>query len=501
MWSLSIKNPGSEPVQIKLRPGKMVIGRNVTSDIVITDAAASRRHAEIYLDSLSELATIIDLKSSNGTYVNRQRISGLFRLQDNDVIRIGQSVMHLTKHAAEAPGQKGNTDTRLFTRELVLEAVDENPILLYEMAQKLNTVLDIDSAISQVTDLIKKAMGVDVCEVILAKDFNQINMENADDLKVKAIRESSVERSAMALCVPIISDGKPLGLIYMEKNRSDAIPFIERDMQLAVAVSHQTALTIQRMDLLDKTRKDEQVKQLLLRFVSPVEAQDILKSFMKTGNLPGLTEKKVTVMVVEIADANELAERIGPTYFSYILNGFYQHATKAVFKRGGMVKYLGDGVIAVFMEAQDRPCPEERAVSVGLEIVDFIKNLGADDPSRACVVGVAINTGKAMVGYVGTQERAEFNVMGDLIKVSYRMQDYARPNRVFVGPKTVEPLLNKYLIKKTGSLTMQGREKPIQVYEVASVKTAPFVEKDPDVSSAFKEVAERLKAHLKDDEG
>ncbi len=121
MWSLTITNPRSEPLQIKLTPGKMLIGRLVTSDIVINDSAASRRHAEIYFDSVSEVVSINDLKSSNGTYVNRQKITGFYRLQNGDVIRIGQTVMHLTKITNVATDQKDISGTRHFTRELVLE--------------------------------------------------------------------------------------------------------------------------------------------------------------------------------------------------------------------------------------------------------------------------------------------------------------------------------------------------------------------------------------------
>ncbi len=112
-----------------------------------------------------------------------------------------------------------------------------------------------------------------------------------------------------------------------------------------------------------------------------------------------------------------------------------------------------------------------------------------------CVVGVAINTGKAMVGYVGTQERAEFNVMGNLIKMTYRMQEHALPNRIFVGASTAEAIHNKYLVQKAGSLMMIGSEQPIQVFEVSLVKTAPFVQEDNEMAAAFKAIAEKLKAH------
>jgi class 3 adenylate cyclase len=494
MWSLTITNPKSEPIQIKLTPGKMSIGRAVTSDIVINDVAASRRHAELYFDSMSEVVKINDLKSSNGTYVNRQKITGYYRLQNGDVIRIGQTVMHLTKITDAEAVQKDISGTHLFTRELVLESVEEHPILLNEITEKLNTVDNIDSAISLVTDLIKRSMGVDICEIILAKNFNIMNIEGADNLKVSAIRKSSIEISPLAMCVPVISSEKPLALIYLEKNRPGATPFENRDLQLVVAISHQTALTMERIELLEKIRKEGQVKQLLLRFISPSEAEETLKDYLRTGNLPDLTEKKVTVLFVEIAYSTGIAERIGPRRFSFILNSFYQYATQVVFKKGGIVKFLGDGVLAVFMETKDAPCPEERAISVGREIIEFVKKADPSEPDQSIVVGVAINTGRAMVGYFGSQERVEFNVMGNLIKMTYRMQEYALPNRIFIGASTAEVINNKYLVQKTGSLKIIGREQPLQVYEVSLAKISPFVQMENDMSAAFKAIAEKLKA-------
>jgi class 3 adenylate cyclase len=494
MWSLTITNPRSEPLQIKLTPGKMMIGRLVTSDIVINDVAASRRHAEIYFDSMSEVVSINDLKSSNGTYVNRQKITGFYRLQNGDVIRIGQTVMHLTKITNTPGDQKEISGTRHFTRELVLESVDEHPILLYEITEKLNTVVNIDSAITMVVDLIKRSMGVDICEVIMAQDFNRVTMEGANNITTKAIRNSSVEVSPLALCVPVVSNEKPLALIYIEKNRQGALPFDKRDMQLAVAISHQTALTMIRIELLEKIRREGQVKQLLLRFVSPIEADDILKDYLKTGKLPDLTEKKVTVLFVEIADSSGFAERIGPKQFSLFMNSFYQYMTQIVFKKGGMVKYLGDGVLAVFMETKGELSPEEKAVGVAREIIEFVKKSDQQDPNQTCEIGVAMNTGNAIVGYVGTQERAEFNVMGNLIKMTYRMQERAIPNRIFVGESTAEAITNKYPVQKAGSLTMVGSEQPIQVYEISLAKTSPFIQEDNDMVAAFKAIAEKLKA-------
>ena len=386
MWSLTITSPKSQPLQIKLTSGKMVIGRLFTSDIVINDVAASRRHAEIYFDSITEMLRIRDLGSSNGTYVNRQKISGYYRLHYGDVIRIGQTEMHLANISNEITAQKTVPGTRAFSRELVLEAIDEHPIPLNEITEELNTVVDIDSATSLVIDVIKRTMEVDVCEIILATDFKKINMGNLDDLMVRSIRDSSVEVSPLAMCVPVIGTGKPYALILLKKNNPQARPFNKSEMQLAVGISHQTALAMQRIELLEKIRKEGQVKQFLLRFVSPIEAEVELKDYLKTGNLPDLAEKKVTVLFAEIADSTGLVERTGLKKFSSYLNTFYQRVTQIVFKNGGMARYLGDGVLAVFMEVKDKPGQEERAALVASEIVELVRRAEQPEPDRAGVM-------------------------------------------------------------------------------------------------------------------
>jgi class 3 adenylate cyclase len=84
--------------------------------------------------------------------------------------------------------------------------------------------------------------------------------------------------------------------------------------------------------------------------------------------------------------------------------------------------------------------------------------------------------------------------MGDLIKVTYRMQEYAQPNRVLVGPVTAAAIKNKYVVQRAGNLAMRGQVEPIPVFEVSLPKTAPFILKEDEMSDAFKDVAEKMKA-------
>ncbi|ONH27779.1 ATP-binding cassette domain-containing protein [Pseudofrankia asymbiotica] len=89
-----------------LRPGRTVIGRALTSDVVVGDLLTSREHAALFVDA--DGVEIIDLDSANGTFVNGRRTERA-RLRTGDFFSIGHHVFHTGAAAAE----KNAAPTRL----------------------------------------------------------------------------------------------------------------------------------------------------------------------------------------------------------------------------------------------------------------------------------------------------------------------------------------------------------------------------------------------------
>jgi pSer/pThr/pTyr-binding forkhead associated (FHA) protein len=71
----------------QLLPGSTVMGRASACDLVLLDSGVSREHARIDVDGNG--ATIHDLKSRNGTWVNGEQTNGA-RLEAGDEIGIGR---------------------------------------------------------------------------------------------------------------------------------------------------------------------------------------------------------------------------------------------------------------------------------------------------------------------------------------------------------------------------------------------------------------------------
>lgn len=489
MWNLLVRVQQQEPEEYLLKPGANTIGRHPDNAIAIDDLSASRLHAEIHYDINKDMVTLSDLGSTNGTYINRERVTKTRFLHHNDTIRIGGTTIEISRIVTgEVP--KDATGAHKYTRELVLESVDHHAVLLYEVARQLNTVMDIDTALKEVSGLMKKAMGTDRCEVILAEQFDRLSQLNfPTTIAEEAIKQRSAVvvrdigsdqlgkksdsslllRLQSALCVPVMAGKDVIALIYMYKVEGNVRPFSQKDLQLAVAISHQAALTIQRMQLMEQIRKEQQALELFQRFVSPTEAENMVKDYLMKGYLPGLTEQRVTIMFADIAGSTTLAERVGAKRFGEILNRYYWDVTGTVFANGGTVKYAGDGIMAVFgmtRELKENTDRDEDLIQAVQSAMSILNHIEATDYGEEIKIGVGVNTGNAMVGYVGTQERIEVTAIGDVTNVAFRLQMMARPNRLLLGPETAIGVAGIIPLKDLGLQELRGRSGPLRIYEV-----------------------------------
>ncbi|MEV7774779.1 FHA domain-containing protein [Kitasatospora sp. NPDC086791] len=81
---------------VALQDQTITLGRAHDSTIVLDDDYASSRHARIYPDQTGQW-TVEDLGSTNGTYLDRQRLTAPTPLQPGMPIRIGRTVIELRK--------------------------------------------------------------------------------------------------------------------------------------------------------------------------------------------------------------------------------------------------------------------------------------------------------------------------------------------------------------------------------------------------------------------
>ena len=80
----------SPPKEFELIKSEIIIGRDDSADVTIPASAVSRRHARLMLEG--ENYMLEDLGSSNGTFLNGEKLAGRRSLKPGDKIRLGQTI-------------------------------------------------------------------------------------------------------------------------------------------------------------------------------------------------------------------------------------------------------------------------------------------------------------------------------------------------------------------------------------------------------------------------
>jgi pSer/pThr/pTyr-binding forkhead associated (FHA) protein len=98
MWILQGREPDAEPVTFRLAPGAVkTVGRAPRADFIVDVALVSRLHCR--LSAEVDRLEVVDLSSTNGTYVNDKRVERAM-LASGDRLRVGRIELTIEKSAS-----------------------------------------------------------------------------------------------------------------------------------------------------------------------------------------------------------------------------------------------------------------------------------------------------------------------------------------------------------------------------------------------------------------
>lgn len=177
---------------------------------------------------------------------------------------------------------------------------------------------------------------------------------------------------------------------------------------------------------------------------------------------PGGAEIEVSIVFADIRGSTGIAEAIGPAAFRTELQAFYAIAARAIEDHGGSVdKYLGDGVMALFIPVTAGPAHGEAATRAALEIVAGVERSAL--PASGVRVGAGVHSGTAFVGVLGSGERLDFSALGDPVNVAARLGGLAGPGEVLVSREVWVRGGHRPEEGEPRTVGIAGRQEPLDV--------------------------------------
>ena len=204
------------------------------------------------------------------------------------------------------------------------------------------------------------------------------------------------------------------------------------------------------------------------RFVPAEFLEFLQKESIVDISLGDHVSKEMTVMFSDLRSFTTISEHMTPQENFDFVNAYLGRVSPVIREhRGFIVKYLGDGMMAVFPERADD------ALQAGIEKLNQVKEYNAYRQTRTRLpiqVGIGVHTGHMMVGMVGEARRMQGDAFSDHVNLTARLEGLTKFYGVsfVITAETYQCLSNpeRYHIRFLDKVRVKGREEAVFLYEV-----------------------------------
>lgn len=168
----------------------------------------------------------------------------------------------------------------------------------------------------------------------------------------------------------------------------------------------------------------------------------------------------LTMFFSDIRGFTSYSESRKPEDVVHYLNEMLAMQSEIITRNGGDIdKYVGDEIVAIFAG----PESDLAACRAALDIRDELA-VHAETRFGGLRVGFGIHTGKVILGMIGSEERADFTVIGDTVNTASRLCDAAKPLQVVLSDATYRQVRNHAVISGPYKLQAKGKREYLKVY-------------------------------------
>jgi adenylate cyclase len=213
------------------------------------------------------------------------------------------------------------------------------------------------------------------------------------------------------------------------------------------------------------------------QFVSP----DLLDRVLREGAALGGEVRVLSVLMSDLRGFTTLSERLPPAAISAMMNEYFTEMVEVILARGGYVSdFIGDGILAVFGAPGHDPDHAWHAVQTALAMQDALAALNrrwaeADGRHQPLAMGVAVNTGEAFVGNIGSPKKKKYSVLGDTVNTVSRIEGLNRDlgTGILISGGTLAAVEARVTVRDRGRVTVKGRVQAVEIHELMGAGGEP----------------------------
>ncbi len=216
----------------------------------------------------------------------------------------------------------------------------------------------------------------------------------------------------------------------------------------------------------------EQIKKQFEHYLAPAMVKKLQKdpSLLRLGG----DTRTMTYLFSDIRGFTPISEQFktDPQGLGKLINRYMTPMTDLVMRKEGTIdKYIGDALMAIWNAPLDVDNHAQLAIETAQEMEVELKNLNKElkaDGLMELGVGIGINTGDAVVGNMGSNQRFDYTVLGDSVNLAARLEAQTKEYGVFFmfTEHTLKQIASPENLTMLDKIAVKGQTAPVTIYTI-----------------------------------
>ena len=233
---------------------------------------------------------------------------------------------------------------------------------------------------------------------------------------------------------------------------------------------------------MQKINKAQLVTSLLELFASkqsaeiePAELQPQIESAIDSAliNTQEIDSREVTILLSDLRGFTSVAEQYSSLEMVAVLNRYFACMSEIIIRHGGTIdKFMGDSIMALFGAPTERDDDIEAALACAIEMqiaMSEINKANSEAGFAPLHMGIGINTGEVVAGYLGSALHSEYTVIGDQVNLTSRVEAHTLRGQILLSENTYRLARDYIEVGHINEVKVKGMKGAVRMYELLSV--------------------------------
>lgn len=225
------------------------------------------------------------------------------------------------------------------------------------------------------------------------------------------------------------------------------------------------------------------VNAAFARYTSASIADYVLNT--PEGDRQGGKLKDVSILMSDLRGFTAISTKLPPDDLIDLLNHYFEHMVDAIERYGGtVIEFLGDGIFVVFGAPDDDEDHAENAVRCAIEMENAMPEVNKwnlDKGYPELQMGIGINSGKCLVGNIGSSEKMKYGCIGETVNIAGRVESFTVGGRIYISERTKALIKEELKIGDELSFMPKGAKKEISIYGIEGLGKLLVVDADKEI--------------------